>query len=57
LLLAAVAAGVMIGFEHQRGATNEQLQWFAMIFAIGAAPFLINGMALGVIERRVKKLA
>jgi hypothetical protein len=57
LLLALVAASVMIGFEYNRGASTEKLQWFAMVFAIGATPFLVNGLALGVIERRVKKLA
>ena len=55
--LILISAGTMALIEYQQGVTRDRLEFMAMAAAIVAAPFLINGMALGLIEQRMKKLA
>jgi hypothetical protein len=57
LLLVTGAAGVILAFEHHQGISQERLQFLITAFAVCAAPFLINGVSLAIIERRVRKVA
>ncbi|MEM7227669.1 MAG: hypothetical protein AAF432_02535 [Planctomycetota bacterium] len=51
-------AGAAIFFlEHQQGMSTERMQIFAMLYAALVGPFLLNTMALGIMERRFKKTA
>jgi uncharacterized membrane protein len=56
LLLVAIGAAAMYAFKQHQGATDEQLQFVAMISCVCAAPFLVNSVALSLIERRVRKV-
>jgi hypothetical protein len=47
-----VGAGMIVAMEHQQGVGLERLQLLASVAAAVAAPFLINSLALGMIERR-----
>ena len=55
--LVLAAASVMLLFEHKQGAADARLRVLILVFAAGAMPFLVNGIALALIERRVRRLA
>jgi hypothetical protein len=57
LVLVACAAGVILMLERHQGISPARLQFLVTAFALGAAPFLINGVSLALIERRARKLA
>lgn len=47
----------MIYTERQSGIEFHRLQFLLYAFGACALPFLVNGMALGALERRGRKLA
>lgn len=55
--LVLAAASVMILFEHQQGAAEARLRLLILVFTASAMPFLVNGLALAMIERRMRRLA
>ncbi|MDY7108211.1 MAG: hypothetical protein SYC29_06195 [Planctomycetota bacterium] len=57
LVLVSGAAGVILAFEQHQGISQQRLQFLITAFALCAAPFLINGVSLALIERRVQRLA
>jgi hypothetical protein len=55
--LILVGAGMIVGMEHQQGMGLERLQLLGSVALAIAAPFLINSLALGMIERRASRPA
>ena len=52
LSLILAAATVVVFCEQQQGLAASRLPLMITLFVAGAAPFLINSLALAVIERR-----
>ena len=57
LCLIAAAAAVMITLEEKAGASAQRLDFLLLFFCLAGLPFLVNSIALLLIERRAKKLA
>ena len=51
-------ATILIAFEHQQvGSDSGRAHLLVLVALACAAPFLINGLALALIERRMRRLA
>ncbi|MCA9294987.1 MAG: hypothetical protein KC983_00690 [Phycisphaerales bacterium] len=55
LLVAGGAAAALFYMEQQRGMSLERGQVLAFLFGALTVPFLLNSMALSMMERRLKK--
>jgi hypothetical protein len=54
LMLGVIGAGVVYAFEQSQGASDRQLRFLVFAFAFCASPFIVNSIALGLIERRLR---
>lgn len=56
LLLLGIGAASMYAFKQHEGASDEQLRFVAVISVLCAAPFLVNSIALSLLERKIRKV-
>jgi hypothetical protein len=59
MIVALIATGALVIsiVDHQLGLPASRLRMIAIGTALFAAPFLVNSVALGLIELRVKRAA